>query len=320
MATVDSLNKLRERIRRGAHASQWQTPDDLSRLSVEAFVSQRSTGRVLRSSGELRLTGAGVRGHEASLPAVASVMSALQRLVDAMGAAVEGVYTGAGKLPETIRKRTRLQLNADPQPGSLRLVFSPNCDVFEELGNDTPMVMNGNDERMLADRAFEGLISLLAQGADDVPVADSFSADVRKRGPRVASALKAYADTLVRGDFTTDLVWKEPEHPTRRVTTTSADAARISSIIDGRDLDEEPATVEGTLIGIFRERRVALVIDLDYEEGVVQILRGDLQDTDIDSLHTGSRVRVQVIEKTRVSAGGETSTARRACGVEILNA
>ena len=81
MATVDSLNELRERIRRGAPTSQWQTPDDLSRLSVEAFVSQRATGRVLRSSGELRLTGAGVRGHEASLPAVASVMTALQRLV-----------------------------------------------------------------------------------------------------------------------------------------------------------------------------------------------------------------------------------------------
>lgn len=162
MGTVEGLNELRERIRRDAPTSQWQTPDDLSRLSVESFVSQRAVGRILRSSGELRLTGAGVRGHEASLPAVASVMSALQRLVDAMGAAVEGVRTGAGKLPETICKRTRLQLSADPQPGSLRLVFSPNCDVSEELGGDVPMVVYGNDERMLTDRAFEDLVSLLA--------------------------------------------------------------------------------------------------------------------------------------------------------------
>ncbi len=319
MATVDGLNELRERIRRGVPTSQWQTPDDLSRLSVESFVSQRATGRILRSSGELRFTGAGVRGHQASLPAVANVMSALQRLVDAMGAAVEGVHTGAGKLPETICKRTRLQLSADPQPGSLRLVFSPNCDVSEELGGDAPMVVYGNDERMLTDRAFEDLVSLLAEGVDDEPVADRFSADVRERGPRVASALKAYADTLVRGDFTTDLIWKEPEHPTRRVTTTSADAARISSIIDGRDLDEEFASIEGTLIGIFRERRVALVVDLADETGVVKILRGDLQDMDIDLLHTGSRVRVEVIEKSRVSAAGETSVTRRACRVEVIS-
>ena len=117
----------------------------------------------------------------------------------------------------------------------------------------------------------------------------------------------------------TDLVWKEPERPTRRVTTTSADAARISSIIDGRDLDEEPASVEGLLIGISRERRVALVVDTDGEAGAVQILRGGLKDADIDSLHTGSRVRVEVVEKPRVSAAGETSITRRASRVEVLS-
>lgn len=316
MATAESLDELRERVLRDAPALQWRTADDLARLSVEAFVSQRATGRVLRSSGELRFTGAGVRGHEASLPAVAHVMSALQRLVDAAGAAVEGVRTGAGKLPEAIRRRTRLQLSADPQPGSLRLVFSPKSDVTEELGADIPMVIVGDDERLLTDRAFEDLVALLAVGAE---VADRFADDVRERGPRVASALKTYANALVRGGFTTDLVWKEPERPTRRVTTTSADAARISSIIDGRDLDEEPASVEGLLIGISRERRVALVVDTDGEAGAVQILRGGLKDADIDSLHTGSRVRVEVVEKPRVSAAGETSITRRASRVEVLS-
>ena len=319
MATADGLDELRKRILRDAPAPQWRTPDDLARLSVEAFVSQRATGRVLRSSGELRFTGAGVRGHEASLPAVVRVMGALQRLVDATGAAVEGVRTGAGKLPEGIRRRTRLQLAADPQPGSLRLVFSPESGVAEELGDTVPLAIDADDERLLADRAFEDLMALLAVGAEDAPVADRFADDVREHGPRVASALKAYADALVHGGFTTDLVWKEPELPTRRVTTTSADAARISSIIDGRDLDEESASVEGLLIGISRERRVALVVYTDGEGGAVQILRGGLQDADIDSLHTGSRVRVEVVEKPRVSAAGETSIIRRASRVEVLS-
>src|SRR5690242_12632987 len=69
----------------------WQDPEDLSRLHIQAFVTQQSGGfEVNRSRGTLRLTGQGVHGHTLNLADAGMILAGFQNLVTSAGASTEG--------------------------------------------------------------------------------------------------------------------------------------------------------------------------------------------------------------------------------------
>ena len=80
----------------------WTTPDDLSRISVEALIADDTLGRTLPSRGSIRLSGDGVTGASARVSEVARVMAGFQRLATAVG------------LPTRVIRRW----DANPTPGA----------------------------------------------------------------------------------------------------------------------------------------------------------------------------------------------------------
>lgn len=296
----------------------WSEPGDLSRMSFEALVAERTHGRVLASRGSLHLTGDGVDGHQASLASVSNVMASFQRFIDATGAAIEGITTARGRLAESIISRTRLNLEASPQPGSVRLLLTPATPVSDEIPDDVALFDADGDDDQLADRAIRVALDLIDDGVNSGPVADEFADTVRSRGPRVASALLSFAESLSDGSFNIDLGWEQPGRPTRRIHANTSDARRILMLIHGRNLDEVETDVHGEVIRVSTER-TALVL-LDAEGETVRIERGELADDDLDTITVRSNVTVRVNETARILPNGTQQHTYKALSIQLNEA
>ena len=125
------------------------------------------------------------------------------------------------------------------------------------------------------------------------------------------------ADALADGLFDVDLGWEQPGRPTRRVKAARADAVRISSLIEGRDLDDEEVTLEGIVVRVSKEK-TALVIEERSGE-LLQIKRGKVSDDQLRAVHVDSHVRVKVMESVRESAGGTQSSIFTALNINLLD-
>jgi hypothetical protein len=316
MAEQD-LQDLRDRIAASVPEATWTEPEDLSRISFEALVSQTLAGRVLDSCGTVHLTGDGVNVHQASLSALGSVMTSFQKLIDAAGAAIRGVTSPRGRLPSDIVRLTKLDLATSPLPGSVRLVVTPATRAVDEIADDVPLASFAPEDDQLADKAALLAFDLIDEGVKAGPDADQFAASVRSQGPRVASSLRGFADALAEGLFDVDLGWEQPGRPTRRVKAARADAVRISSLIEGRDLDDEEVTLEGIVVRVSKEK-TALVIE-DRSGEVLQIKRGKVSDDQLRPVHVDSHVRVKVMESVRESAGGTQSSIFMALSIDLLD-
>ncbi len=271
----EDLHDLRERLLASVPEATWEQPEDLNRLSFEAMVSQTAVGRVLDSCGTVHLTGDGVTAHQASLSALGAVMTSFQKLIDAAGAAIRGVTSARGRLPSDIARLTKLDLATSPLPGSVRLIVTPATRAVDEITDDVPLAPFAPDDDQLADKAALLAFDLIDEGVKAGPDADQFAASVRDQGPRVASSLRSFADALADGLFDVDLGWEQPGRPTRRVKAARADAVRISSLIEGRDLDDEEVALEGIVVRVSKEK-TALVIEERSGE-LLQIKRGKSQ-------------------------------------------
>lgn len=317
METSSVLDDLLGRIAKSAPPAAWTTPSDLARMSVESMLQGDNPVRVLNSHGSIHLTGAGVDDHQAALAATSSVMAAFQRLIDATGASLRGIMTARGKLPAEITNLTRLNLSASPLPGSVELSITPATPAVDEIPDDAPFPGMGTTEDQLADEAVLLALDLIETGVKAEPVADTFAETVREKGPRVAVSLKSLADALSDGAFDVDLGWEQPGRPTRRVHSAEADSSRISSLISGRDLDDEETTLRGTVVRVAKES-TALVLE-DSSGDLLPIKRGELTPEDLRPFHVDDRVAVRVIEKAGVATDGSHTSRYTAVSIESLD-
>src|SRR4051812_44287595 len=111
MATADGARPTFERLMSSARSlpePDWSGPGDLSRAGIEAMVAQSGDIRDLRSKGSVRLTGAGVRNHSADLEGVGLVAQHWQRMITAVGAALEGSTSAFGRISALVEARTKL--------------------------------------------------------------------------------------------------------------------------------------------------------------------------------------------------------------------
>ncbi|MDR1266231.1 MAG: hypothetical protein LBK42_11905 [Propionibacteriaceae bacterium] len=228
----------------------WETPEDVSRLSVERMMA-RSAGpvRTLHSRGSIRLAGEGVSGNSAPLDAVGDVMARFQRLVTTVGAAHAGDTSARGKPSRQIVARTRLRLLAGPAPGSVVLNLTPDTAPDDELAPAGSVALFDQPTTQTVDRAVEEVVAILRAAADAGPDADESSlvGDVERLGPRVASTLRIFAKTLDSSGFDAGLEWDEPFKPTFRASVRAADAGRLAGVIEGRELDRADVVIVGVL-------------------------------------------------------------------------
>ena len=247
MSIPDRAAELRSAIETADIPVTWQTPDDLSRRSMEAMASTVD-GRQLPSRGFLHLTGWGVRGSSALMEDVAQLMTGFQRLVAAWGASLDGFTNLRGKLPVTMTAKTKLRLVAGVAPGSVVLNIAPDMSPIDELEpGGQPALDQPTSQRL--DEVLEQVTDLVSQastlGPD--PTNTEMIRTIQELGPRTASSLRAVTEGLARGGFDMDVEWAEPNKPTYRGSITARDAEQVARIITGRELDHGKATLVGQL-------------------------------------------------------------------------
>jgi hypothetical protein len=280
-------------------APSWSEPGDLSRMSIEAFSSVEELGRP-RSIGALRLSGAGVSTNAVRLELLGSVSQEFQRLVVAVGAALEGARTARGKVSEALARQARLLLVASPAPGSVLLRLTPEMDSREDPQAERLFPMGSNEP--LADRSIGRILALLNGFATADPEAETLSRELNELGPRVAGALRDLAGELADGHLDVDLAWSTPSSATRRTHLSASQARWVRGLVSSRRLDETPVSFVGQLRTISDRR----ALELETVDGDLIVLRrGRETPAILEDLHVGSLVSVDASEKSEYKVGGE---------------
>lgn len=294
----------------------WNDADDLGRLSRES--SERSAQDLPRptsSAGSLRLTGAAVVGHSASLASVGEISSAWQRAVTAIAASLEGFKGLRGRVKSEITARSMLDLTASPAPGSVLLHLAPHSDPMPEVEPDGQISITEHP-RPLADRAAERFLDLLNRLAEgEVGDVIATATELRDLGPRVAAAVRRLAVVIDSSNITLETDWEEPNHARAHARLTVSDARWVREFVEGRDLDAEEVEVEGkavTLSSVTKWRvetqTESLYIDASDLSSAVRRLAS------VDDL-----IRIRAKMTTRKQPDGTERSTYTALDLEVLS-
>lgn len=294
----------------------WEDASDLARLHTQEFARRVAGGfNLLRSHGQIRLAGGGVRGHSVDIAQAGELLAHWQGLVTGAGGAVEGNLSARGQLPSDIVARTRLDLVASPSPGSVVLEFEPHADEADERypggttnidGEPTPLVERAVDEAM-------DVLALAAEGLE-TDLTAAFSA----RGPRVAARARDLADLAASADIDIDTTWEVPGRGRRRVRATAtqlrsfADRLRINSV-DGELID-----LEGTLRTVSDHRKIDLEVDEPDSPTKKRVISIDRGEVDFSPFRVGNVVKMQVLLSIHRRPGGGESVTYTAERINLL--
>ncbi|MEY8014704.1 MULTISPECIES: hypothetical protein [Mycobacteriaceae] len=299
----------------------WSTPDDLSRISVEALIADDSLGRTLPSRGNIRLSGDGVTGASARVSEVARVMAGFQRLATAVGAAQQG-DKALGRQPNAdVRRRTDLLLRASPGPGSIILTLTPATSPITETGHaggKVGMFAELETDDQLLDTAIGAAIDVFSAGNDigPSPAQSRFVQQLAEMGPRTASALRDLSKTLDRAGFDVEIDWQQPSRATRRVTVSATAAAYIAATVENANLDEQPVQIIGEYLTVSAVS--SWLIQQDDGE-TVTVKLGRIGKDQARGLAVGDRVRIHALMKIETTPGGAVKTTYTAHAVYRLN-
>ncbi|BBZ12295.1 hypothetical protein [Mycobacterium branderi] len=299
----------------------WSTPDDLSRISVEALIADDTLGRTLPSRGNIRISGDGVTGASARVSEVARVMAGFQRLATAVGAAQQG-DKALGRQPNAdVRRRTDLLLKASPGPGSIILTLTPAISPITETGHGggkVGMFAELETDDQLLDTAIGAAIDVFSAGNDigPSPAQSRFVQQLAEMGPRTASALRDLSKTLDRGGFDVEIDWQQPSRATRRVTVSSTAAAYIAATVENANLDEQPVQIIGEYLTVSAVS--SWLIQQDDGE-TVTVKLGRIGKDQARGLAVGDRVRIDALMKVETTPGGAVKTTYTAQAVRNLN-
>lgn len=311
------LTSLAEKLMSLTDTPTWSTPADLARISFESFVGKDTVGRKLHSSGRLRLTGDGVLNHSASLEHLGALMSRVQRLVTAIGAAENGFKNLRGRLPSGIASKTQLLLNAGARPGSVVLEFEPAMSPEDELYPDRVVPLIADDQEQLVDVSMKKAIALVSSVSALGPDADhsDFLAQVSQLGPRAATALSEVAKSVSTARFDVDIEWREPNHPTYRSRISASDAELLARLVSARDLDSEVDYIRGVIHTISDVSRIHIQTD---DQALVAIKPGKLGNDELTKIRHGQRVEVTVDVKITQRAGEEPQPTYTGRSIRVL--
>ena len=317
MAIPEGFRALLGRAVRELPQATWVEPGDLVRYGQELMASEEhGDARVLRSTGTIRLHGAGVEDHAIDLDQVGAISMLWQRAVTSFGAALEEVRTSRGKLPDSITRRTRLRLTASPGEGSVVLRIAPRANPLSEVEPDGLRPLIGVP-RPLADRASDALLDVFRQVSEPgAESAELVSQRLRVLGPRASSSLQALAAALSEADIALDAAWREPGASTSRASCSVGDSRWLRSFIEGRELDATFDVFSGTVATVSNRERWLV----ETEEGLEKVVASALENDDVRRVRSGDFVTLRVRTTMRTQPDGTVRTKREALDIiEVLS-
>lgn len=285
-----------------------ENPTDAALMGVSAFVREHSPSNDPASIGTIHITGPSVKGHSAPLKSVGTLLTALQDGVDAIGAAIQGVTTSTGTLPLSVTSRTQLSMVASPLPGSVVIQVAPTIDRIEDLypsGKDQSLFDLESEigARPLADMAFDEFSSLIKDLDAVNPDKIEFVEKLTDFGPRVASSMKAFCDSVDKGALDVDFEWEEPGRKPETSSISHAAAKHAATVIQNANIESEMVHVVGTLLTITMSQKDKLRVLADDDKEVT-IAVGSITPADAASLRTGYRVDIEAERRVSKRPGG----------------
>lgn len=297
--------------------SAWEA----SLQSLESFIgsSVDAKSHACESSGTIHITGPAVLGHTAPAKAVGELLSSFQGAVDAVGASMSGRASGFGPIPKELSARTKMSLIASPLPGSVVIRVAPTMKRMDDLEPEGPSLFDPADIglRPLADEAMERFTSLLSVFDETSPESGELIERLTEMGPRVATNIKAFYDSIGRGSMDVDLSWLEPGADRRRSYISHSEARLAVKAID-------EAKIESTVIHVIGELQTATVSNKDKlrvktADGIEKTISlGLISTAEIMEFRTGQGVDVEVECRTSVKPGGKHSEKLSGVSISIL--
>lgn len=287
-----------------------ENPADAALVGVNGFIREHSAGDEPASIGLIHITGPSVKEHSAPLKAVGNLLAALQDGVDAIGASLQGVMTSSGTLPFSVTGRTQLSMVASPMPGSVVIQVAPTLDRMDDLYPDgkEQALFDLEEEigaRPLADMAFDEFSSLIKDLDAEGPDKTDFLDRLTDYGPRVASTMKTFCDSVDKGALDVGFEWEEPGREPEISNLSHEAAKHASTIIQNANIESETAHIVGKILTITMSQKDKLRVLTDDEKDVTLAV-GSISPSDVINLHTGDRVDIEAEKRTSSRPGGRS--------------
>lgn len=284
-------------------------PADAALVGVNAFVREHSPEVEPKSTGIIHITGPSIIGNSAPVKAVGNLLTSIQGAVDAIGASLMGNRSAGGSIPSIITGRTEMSLIASPMPGSVVIQVAPSLARIDDLYPEGPGLfdLEGElEEKPLADKAFIEFSNLIGELRKDEPDESEFVEHLTDLGPRVATAMKNFCESVEKGVLDLELEWTEPNDKTETASISHSYAERAAKIITSANIENEEVTIEGTLLTVTQSSKDKLRIQKDDGQEIVVSI-GDILPAATYPLHTGERVRILAEKRVSHKPGGKRS-------------
>lgn len=284
------------------------TPEEASERSLRAFVAEQAgedAAEQGESHGLIHFTGPAVIGHSAPISAVGNALTSMQSAIDAIGAAIEGFSSLGGQIPNRVKARTELRMNASPLAGSVVIDVRPSMSREEDLYPDGPALFDLDNQgaRPLADECLEDFLGILSSTGEDSDSHDKFIELLSGYGPRTSSAIREFCSSLERDSLDVDFRWVEPKKQPIKSQMSHARAKSVASVIKDADIEVEDIELTGVLVTSTMSKKDKLRIRLG--DGTEKILSlGKIAAQDIAKYHPGETVKVIAEHRIGRYAGG----------------
>lgn len=266
--------------------------EDVARNSLQALLDDGSalSKARLSSSGMIRLTGEGVKGHSANLANTGILMTAWQKLVTSVAAAKHGYKSLRGTVKKNIADATALNLTAGFQPGSVIIPISPAANKVEELfPQGEPLV--DSQPRTTIDQAMEETINLLAQAPECSQ--DELIELLQPHGPRVAATLRNTLRNLADSNYNLETNWREPGQRTVKAKMTAAQAAEVTNLIESKKLDADEVDICGRVRTVSDLSSLVVATGENELEENLRIDRGQLTQEELEELKISMIIKIR---------------------------
>lgn len=274
-----------------------ESASDAAMAGVQAFVREHSDEPQPESVGIIHITGPNVEDNSAPVRSVGTLLTAIQDGVDAVGAAIMGKISLSGSLPSTITGRTQLSLVASPLPGSVVIQVAPTLDRMadlypEEKGEPLFDIEKEIDAEPLADQAFTEFSTLVKELGEDDPLKKEFVDHLTELGPRVASNMRGFCDSVDKGGVDVSFEWSQPGKEPESSFISHSSAKYAVTVIDNANIENQSVNIVGTLLTVTTSIKDRLrVLKQDGSECIVTI--GSIEPADLISVHSGDKVSIE---------------------------
>lgn len=204
-------------------------------------------------------------------------------------------------------------------PGSVVIQVAPSLARMDDLYPEGLGLFDAEEEldaKPLADQAFIEFSTLISELREDDPDNSQFVDHLTDLGPRVATAMKSFCESIDKGVLDLELEWTESSRKAKTASISHSHAERAARLIASANIENEEVTIEGVLLTVTQSTKDKLrILEDDGQEAVVTI--GDIPPAATYPLHTGERVRIRAEKRVSRKLGGTRSEKLVGKAVEL---